>query len=49
MFDHGFTLNSSLNMTPQIISESATSYSNSELMYPGSASLERAWIESRQQ
>jgi hypothetical protein len=38
MFDHGFTLNSSLNMTPQIISESATSYSNSELMYPGSAS-----------
>jgi hypothetical protein len=39
MFDHGFALKSSLNMTPQIISESAaSSYSNRELMYPGSAS-----------
>jgi hypothetical protein len=39
MFDHGFALNSSLNMTPQITSETAaSSYSNSGLMYPGSAS-----------
>lgn len=38
MFDHGFALNSSLHMTPQIMSESAaSSYSNNELMYPGSA------------